>query len=369
MKNKKHIRVFLAAGGSGGHIFPAIALSRELDNKGLDVNFISSKRQLDRTLLSAYKDKSFFLSINPMPYNFNPVKWVVFFCKIFWDIMFALFLIVRFRPNVFVGFGGYSTGAASLGAKLLGIPILIHEQNSETGRANKILSRVAKVIAVSFKDSIELIPKKSARVVYTGNPIRNIMSFNNKKEARSLLGLNSDKYTILIIGGSQGSTFLNRTALAMAKVLNETKQGEIQFIHLTGIKDYESVLESYAENNISAKVFPFLNNIEYAYSACDIAISRSGAAVIFELALYGKPMILVPYPSLKNSQRSNARYFMREGAAILREEKDLSGNILAEDILKIFNNKEISDKMAQSSLFLACPKAAMNLAEEVIKLV
>ncbi len=364
------MRVVLAAGGSGGHIFPSVALAEELEKAGAEeIFFVSSKRRLDRNLLSGKRYRCFFLSANPMPLKFDPLKMIVFLAKLLADTLTSAYILARVRPDAVVGFGGYSSGAIVLCAGMCGIPVLIHEQNFLPGRANRILSRFADKVAVSFEDSRAHFTKAARKVVYCGNPLRlDILGHDRPASARDL-GLSPDKFTVLIMGGSQGSTFLNRTASEAARQIWNKKKGDVQFIHLTGRKDHDDIKKFYEENGIEGKVFAFLERIDKAYALSDLAVSRAGAAAVFELAYYAKPMILVPYPSVKNNQRHNAIYFSRKGAAIYEEEKDLSADRLAREVLDVMTDGNLRERISGSAGRLSEPQAARKLANEVIKLV
>lgn len=363
------MRVILAAGGSGGHIFPSVALAAELEKAGVkDIYFVSSKRRLDRNILKDNRHRCFFLSVNPMPLKFRPLRIIGFICRLVSDTLASIFIILKIRPDVVVGFGGYASGSIVGVAKLFGVPVLIHEQNLLPGRANRILSRFADRIAVSFRDSARYFPVAAGKVVYSGNPLRVDMLSNDRYGASQRLGLSPERFTVLIMGGSQGSTFLNRTASEAAQLIKREKGDQVQFIHLTGRNDIDQVREFYRNNGIQARAFPFLERVDDAYAASDMAISRSGAAAVFELAFYAKPMILVPYPNPKNNQRSNAQYFCESGAAIYKEEKDLSASGLAREVLDVVNNSERRERISRAAGSLSVPEAGRKLAEEVIKL-
>jgi len=363
------MRVILAAGGSGGHIFPSVALASELEKAGFrEIFFVSSKRRLDKNILKGNSRRCFFLSVNPMPRKFDPIRAVIFAAKLFMDVIVSLYLIARLRPAVVVGFGGYSSGAIVAVAKMLGTPVLIHEQNLLPGRANRILSRVADCVAVSFRDSSEHFTHAAKKTVYSGNPLRlDILSHNRSVSARHL-GLLPEKLTVLIMGGSQGSSFLNGVVSEAACIIKKEKGDTIQFVHLTGSRDYERVKRFYEENMIPGRVFSFLESIGDAYAASDLAVSRAGAAAVFELAYYAKPMILVPYPNPKNNQRSNAIYFSQAGAAVYKEEKDLSAEGLAGVILGILKDDRRRANISRAAGRLSVPDAGKRLAAEVVKL-
>ncbi len=363
------LRVILAAGGSGGHIFPCVSLASELEKAGVkDVFIVSSRRKLDMNLLGEVKYERFFLSINPMPRKFSFKSIAVFVFNCVKDLAASVWIIATKRPNVVVGFGGYSSGAISLAAKLMFVPLVIHEQNAVPGRANVILSPIADRIALSFESSRKCFGRYTGKTVFTGNPIRLEILRNDRVRSASLLGISPEKETILIMGGSQGAGFLNRIMLETALEIKNRKGREVQFVHITGQgPDKEKVERFYEQHAIPGKVFGFMENIGDAYSVSDMVVSRSGAAAIFEIAYYGKPMILVPYPNPKNNQADNARSFSSAGAALYREEKSLSSEGLCRDILGILDNAEKRSLMREAASSLALPQAGRILAEEVIR--
>jgi UDP-N-acetylglucosamine--N-acetylmuramyl-(pentapeptide) pyrophosphoryl-undecaprenol N-acetylglucosamine transferase len=368
-REKRSIRVILAAGGSGGHIFPAISLASELKKTGVDeLFFVSSSGRLDRKLLEGKGRRCYFLSKNPMPLSFAPLKAAVFTFKALSDLIRSFFIVARIRPDVAVGFGGYSSGTIALASKLLGVPLIIHEQNIVPGRANIILSGIADRIAVSFRGADQHFGRRSGRIVFTGNPVRTEMLSADRESAAARLGISPDKKTVLVMGGSQGSSFLNRTLSGAALRVKEEKPDGVQFVHLAGRNDCERVRDTYEKGKIPGRVFSFLDRIDDAYAASDMAVSRSGAAALFELACYGKPMVLIPYPNPRNNQRHNAIYFSERGAAIYREERDIAPDALARDILDMLEDTPGMARMAEAARKLAFPGAAKALADEVMDL-
>lgn len=361
--------MILAAGGSGGHIFPSTALAAELEKMpGREISFVSSRRRLDRNMLKGTAHPCFFLSANPMPRGARPVKWVVFTAKLIADLTAAVFIVLRVRPDVVVGFGGYSSGAIVLAAKLLGVKVIVHEQNFFPGRANRMLGCIADRIAVSFEGSARYFGRHGTKTVCTGNPLRPEILNGNRPEAAKRLGISPETSTVLIMGGSQGSSFLNTTAAEAARIVHKKLDGKVQFVHLTGIKDHDKVMDFYAGNGIAGKVISFLDRIDDAYAASDLAVSRAGAAAIFELAFYARPMILVPYPNPRNNQRSNAEYFTAAGAAVCREEKDLTADGLAGEVLRVLTDSRRRDNISRALRGLSVPDASGKLAEEVVAL-
>ncbi len=362
------MRIIIAAGGSGGHIFPALALASELEKRGSrEIFFVSSKKKLDREMLKERKDRCYFLSVNPIPLKLNISRYVGFAVKLACDVLTSLYILVKLRPAAVVGFGGYSSGAISLIAAFSRIPVIIHEQNLVPGRANKILCRLAKRVAVSFKETEEYLGC-GTKISFTGNPIRLDMLSNNRAAAAGRLRVSPEKFTVLVMGGSQGAKFLNRTVSEAAKMVVSAVGDKIQFVHLAGRNDFDEITRFYRENDIPGKVIAFLEQMADAYSVSDIAVSRSGASAVFELAYYSKAMILVPYPHPKNNQRANAMYFSQKLAAVYKEEADISADEISAEILSFFRDRRKLDAFSRAAGLLSVPDAAGRLAGEVIGL-
>lgn len=362
-KNKK-IGILLAASGSGGHIFPAIALAEELERRiDVEIIFAASNRALDKKILSGSKHEKVYFSINPMPYRAS-FRVFAFIVKLVYDWFLALYILVRKRPRIVVGFGGYTSGTVVFTAVLLGIKTVIHEQNAAPGRANKILDGLVTAVAVSFASSKKYF--RNQNVLFTGNPIRRSVMSVKRAEAFNSLGLDKNKFTIAVIGGSQGAHNMNMVVSDAIISLEGNHLNRFQVIHITGPKDTDEVSDKYMDGNIRAKTFAFMENIQDAYNVCDLAISRAGSAAIFELAYFAKPMILMPYPSKKNSQRLNAEYFASRGAAICKEEettKSADLRVVLDDLMSDNNRlKELSTNAKE----LSQPEAAALLAEEVM---
>jgi len=359
------MKILIASGGSGGHIFPAISLARELKKEESDIVFVASRRRLDRAILENAPYKKIFLSINPMPYKFS-VATFAFWIKLFCDAVHSIFILARYRPDVVIGFGGYTAGTIVLLASIFGIKTVIHEQNARPGRTNKFLDRMVDKVAISFPETGKYFTNK--KVVFTGNPLREESLRENRPEALERLGLDRGKMTILVMGGSQGAVSLNRLVSDSMALLPEERKKTVQLVHIAG-KNYQSgIKKSYDENSVTGRVFEFMKNINDAYSVCDLAISRAGAAAVFELAAFRKPMILIPYPDKRNNQRSNAEFFEKSGAAIFRDEKNLSAEKLKDIIRDLIENPEKRKMLSENATKLSVIDGAKRLQEVVLQL-
>jgi len=360
------MRILIASGGSGGHIFPAIALARELaKDKKHEIVFVASRRKLDRGILKNTDFRKFYLSANPMPYKAG-FCWVSFFIKLFFDTACSFFIILYTRPDVCVGFGGYTGGAIVLLASLLGIETIIHEQNVVPGRTNKFLDRFVSGVAISFPETAKYFKNKNIKV--TGNPLREESLIDAREKARDKFGFPLEQTVILVMGGSQGARSLNRLVSESIIELSDNVKNSIAVLHIAGDSDINELEKLYTTNKIKGKVFTFIKDINEAYSVCDFAISRSGAAAVFELAAHRKPMILIPYPNPKNNQRFNALYFKEKTACIYKEEKSLTKNKLKSIINEIVNDPRKRKVLSDNAGKLAVIDGAKKLKIEIEKL-
>ncbi len=368
------MRVLIAAGGSGGHIFPAVALARKLKEvrPDIDILFVGSNKALDKSIFEKESFRYSLLSANKLSYRITP-KIALFLIKMKFDCLKSLFIVGSYRPDAMVGFGGYVSSVISLASFIFRVPIVAHEQNVVPGRANKLLFRWAAKIATSFKETERFTAEHASKVVLTGNPVRaTICSATGAKcdKAACLkkFGFVQDKFTILLIGGSQGAHFLNQKFVEAAAIMDEKIKASLQVIHITGIKDYGWAMKEYEKLPLEARVYSFIDRIEDAYAVSDLIITRSGASALFEIALFEKPMILIPYPYAMSHQAENARAFSVRGAAIEIAEKDLSAGLLKDKILSLLNDRAALNGLAAAARDLKMPEASDNLARLVLGL-
>ena len=349
------MKILMAAGSSGGHIFPAIATAFRLKelNSYNEILFVGSKKGLDKEIFRNEGYSYYAISENN---------------QIFKDLFSSFLLLRRFKPDIAVGFGGYVSFPILLMAKMLSVPTMTHEQNLFPGLANRVLSKVVDKIAVSFNETNNFFAKKSV-IEETGNPIRSSLVKLDKQKALKGLGLSNEKCTILVMGGSQGAHFINEIVLDTLRDINKTRGSQFQVIHLSGMKDFEFVRTEYKSMNIENRVFSFFDMMSQPYSASDFVISRAGATSIAELTFFGKPAILIPYPSVKVHQIENARFLEENGAAILVEQMQLSKGRLKEIILDLMDNGDKLRTMSKNSSKLSRPDAAHKLALEILNVV
>lgn len=361
------MKVIIACGGSGGHIFPAVALAQALHAKGKNysVEFIASDKALDRRILDKEGVNYSLLSGNKLPNKISPAA-LMFPFKLFFDVVRSFGILVKSKPQVVVGFGGYISVPVIFTAYILGIPRIIHEQNVIPGRANVGLFAIADRIAISFEETKKYLGRHAYKAVFTGNPIRITLLKSDRVGNIKKMGLDSDKFNILVIGGSQGAHNLNKAFLKVLSQLEGRLRSSLQVIHITGHADYGWASEAYKELGVESRVYSFIDKIEEAYSVADLVVTRSGASAIFEIAYFGKPMVLIPYPFAMKHQSENARIFSKKGAAIQIDEKELSAPMFRDSIINLLNDRKRLTTMAESARQLSMPDSSYALAEEVV---
>lgn len=364
------MRIVIACGGSGGHIFPAMALAQGIKtkDKNIDIIFVGSNKALDRRIFEKEGFRYSMLSANKLPYN-PSLGTFIFFIKLFLDLLKSLCILIKFRPNVAVGFGGYVAAPVIIAACILGIPRVVHEQNVVPGRANAKLFTLADRIAISFEDTKRYLGQYVYKAVFTGNPIRAALLKDDRAGNMKKLGLDADKFTILVIGGSQGAHNLNKAFLQALSQLDANTRSRLQAIHITGITDYGWAGAAYKELALEHRVYSFVDRIEEVYSAADLVVTRSGASAIFEIAYFGKPMVLIPYPFAMSHQVENARIFSEKGAAIQIDEKDMSPDLIRNSLMDLLKDRKRLNEMAESAKRLSMPDSSYTLAEEILRLV
>lgn len=328
------MRVFIVAGGTGGHLFPAIRLVEEISlRKAADVLFITSSRKQDMDIL---KEKNIeFRTLSIIGMRLGNIKAVLnFSLRLFIGTLKSICLLARFRPVSVIGFGGYVSGPMLLLASLSGARTVIHEQNVYPGRANKILARFVDRIAVNFSESIKYLKGFESKIVVSGNLLRRGLKRTQKT---------GDAFTILTMGGSQGAHAINTIVPEALSLLEPAKKNKLDVIHLSGYKEEEDVKKAYKDNGIANRVLAFTHDMDKIYSESDFVIARAGATTVSELMYLAKPSILIPYPYAKGHQKLNAMVLKRAGLAVSVEEENLKAEVLRDIIAKLMDRKTLAD--------------------------
>jgi UDP-N-acetylglucosamine--N-acetylmuramyl-(pentapeptide) pyrophosphoryl-undecaprenol N-acetylglucosamine transferase len=353
------MKVIIAGGGSGGHVFPAVSIAEEIRrrNRGHAVLFVGTKQGLEKKAnLPPGCELEYISSSGIMGKGVSKgLKAAVLAFK---GLFESISIIKKFDPDVVLGVGGYVSGPVIFAALVLSVPTAICEQNSIPGITNRILGRFVKKIFASFEESVKFFPRKKTMIV--GNPVRSEILLGGK-----LSTVKNGLINILVFGGSQGARRLN---LSVPKAFAILDRRDVAIIHQTGQKDMEDVKKTYDWYGIQAEVIPFIEDMARAYERADLVIGRAGAGTIAEVTALGKPSILVPYPfSAYNHQLENAMIMSKAGAAVVVEDKDA----VPEKLAQVLNNLlkgDILKEMGTKARELGKPEAATKIVDEIYKL-
>lgn len=308
-------RFIIAAGGTGGHFYPGFSLGRLLNKQGCSVLFIVRKGDIAAQVLDQHKLKYREIDFCAFPRSFNPLKYVAFVYKLHKALRQTRTIIAQFRPDVAVGTGGYVSFPLIFSAHRLGIKTAVHDSNTKIGLANKVCSYFTDLFMLGLP-----VNKKIRRSILVGTPIRKEFAepVNRAKVLRDL-GLQAEYKTVLLFGGSQGAKRLNQALIDTVKRL-VAENNDVQFIHISGERWYQSILRGYGKVQ-RVQVLPYSNEIYDLMHACDLAVCRSGAGTLAELVYCRKPAVLVPLPTAAaNHQFYNAKILQSVGCAALVEE-------------------------------------------------
>ncbi len=355
--------IIISGGGTGGHIYPAIAIANALKESDptIQLRFVGAKGKMEMEKIpqAGYPIDGIWISGIQRRLTW---KNIVFPIKVISSIIQCVKLIRRYKPNVVVGVGGYASGPLLLVASFFRIPIVIQEQNSYAGLTNKWLAKRAKKICVAYEGMEKFFAKR--KLVLTGNPVRqDIVDLKNKREkAIQFFQLDSSKPILLAIGGSLGARTINESIAEGIKALEEKN---IQLIWQTG-KAYREKTQSIQSN--LCRIHPFIQEMDYAYAAADIIIARAGALSISEIAIVGKPVILVPSPHVTaDHQTKNALELVKKEAAILIHDAEAKKKLI-HTAITLMDQEDEKNKLSEHIKLFAKPYAAQTIAEEIIKL-
>jgi UDP-N-acetylglucosamine--N-acetylmuramyl-(pentapeptide) pyrophosphoryl-undecaprenol N-acetylglucosamine transferase len=358
--------IIISGGGTGGHIFPAIAIADALKREIPDckILFVGAKGRMEMEKVPAAGYEIEGLPVAGFQRRIT-LKNISFFFKLAASMWQSWRIIHRFKPLVAVGVGGYASGPVLRAASAKGVPILIQEQNSYPGVTNKILARKAAAICVAYPDMDRFFPKD--KIVFTGNPVRSILSSNlEKNEGYKYFGLNSSFSTILVVGGSLGARSINQGLLCR---IEQLKGLPVQVLWQTGKYYFDDIETAMVEKELeNVKTMAFVKRMDLAYAIADVVVSRAGASTISELALLGKAAVLVPSSNVsEDHQTKNAMALVNVNAAVLVKD-DSTANLLPE-ALQILNNDSLRVELEKNVRVLARPAADRDIAMEVIKII
>ena len=361
----QQLKIIISGGGTGGHIFPAIAIARAVEEMrtGTEILFVGAigRMEMEKVPVVGYKIEG--LEISGISRS-NMMKNISLPSKILKSIKRAKEIISGFNPDVIVGVGGYASGPTLWAGIRKHIPTLIQEQNSYPGITNKILGKRVNKICVAYTGMEKYFPAR--KIIMTGNPVRqDISGFESKRnEALSYFKLRSGVSTLLIIGGSLGARTINESIKNSLPLFAENN---IQVVWQTGKAFYNEAKES-SEKYSNIRVYDFISKMDYAYAVSDVVISRAGAISLAELCVAGKPSILVPSPNVaEDHQTKNANSLAEKNAAIVIKD-DRAVQQLGKEVIKLITNKDLQKSLSEHIQALAIKDSAQRIAKEIIEL-
>ena len=365
---EEELRVIISGGGTGGHIFPAIAIANAIKAKHPEAKILfvgaEGRMEMQRVPTAGYEIKG--LPVCGFDRK-NLLKNIVVLYKLAKSQLKARKIIKEFKPQVAVGVGGYASGPTLKVAGMMGIPTLIQEQNSYAGVTNKLLAKKAKKICVAYEGMERFFEKD--KIILTGNPVRQGLLENktDKQEALKSFNLNADRKTILIVGGSLGARTINQSVLANIELI---RNSNIQFIWQTGKIYFEQAKAAIEKEGELPMLYvtDFISKMENAYSVADLVISRAGAGSISEFCLLGKPVILVPSPNVaEDHQTKNAMALVKKNAAICIKDNEAVENLIRTAVEIVKDDNKLNE-LSKNIVTLAHNNSANIIAEEVFKL-
>ncbi len=354
--------MLIAGGGTGGHLFPGIAVAEEFLRRDRDhrVLFVGTERGLEKRVLPTLGYGLETLDVEGVKGR-GLARSLGAVLKIPRSILQAAAVLRRFRPDVVLGVGGYASGPAVLAAALRGIPTAVAEQNALPGTTNRILGRFVKRVFVTFRESAGEFPPRKVSVC--GNPVRSAFL-----KERPAMERRDDRFGLLVFGGSQGARAINR-AVEEALPLLKDLRARLRIVHQTGAADVERTAAAYREQGFDADVTPFILDMAGAYDAADLLVCRAGATSLAEITVSGKASLLIPFPfAVADHQTWNARVLAGAGAAEMIPEKDLTGSLLAGKIRRFVEEPERLRMMEERSRALGNPRAAADIVDALLSL-
>ncbi|WP_243289967.1 undecaprenyldiphospho-muramoylpentapeptide beta-N-acetylglucosaminyltransferase [Bacillus sp. FJAT-47783] len=362
------MKIAVSGGGTGGHIYPALALIKEIQKRRKDVEFlyIGTEKGLESTIVKreGIPFKSIHITGFKRKISVENMKTVMRFMK---GVSISKKLLRDFGADVVIGTGGYVCGPVVYAASKLGIPTIIHEQNSLPGLTNKFLAKYVDKVAICFEDAKKYFPEH--KVILTGNPRASEVVGKDPEKGRASLALQAGKRSVLLFGGSRGARPINDAVLGALKTFSKK---DYQIIYVTGEVHYDSVMEKAKDANIGENVIikPFIHNMPEVLAAVDLVVSRAGATTLAEITALGLPSILIPSPYVTaNHQEMNARSLSDYHAAVLLLENELTSESLIKHIDQILLNDRELKRMKESSKKLGIPDASKRLYKEIEMLI
>lgn len=342
------MKVLLACGGTGGHIFPAFSVAEEFRayHSNVEIVYVCGEKDIEDEIFRIVK-KEKVIPVQSAP--FRGAKSFLqpsFLIKLIKGFTKSLSFLKKEKPQVVVGFGGYFSFPVILAAKYLGIQTMIHEQNVVPGTANKYLAKWVDRVALSYEETKQYLHVKS-QVRVTGNPIRSSIEKDTRREALGFFDFSDNRKTLLVLGGSQGSESINTLFMAALKILPSAIKSQMQVLHLCGKMPLDQAGAAYDEHGIPARVFSFFDRMDLAYGVADFAIGRAGATFLAEVKSKNIPAILIPYPFAGGHQIANAKVFCASSPGTMLEQKDATPEKVTRLIKDLFAQTSAPIKVSE----------------------
>lgn len=352
-------KVLIIAGGTGGHIFPALTIAHVLKTQGVEVNWLGAESGMEQTLVGDQ------YPLHLLPIRAIRGKGLMKKCLAPWRLCRSIYLALQFikkiKPDLVIGMGGYASGPGGIAAWLLKVPLVIHEQNAVAGLTNRLLSHVA---AITFSAFPNVFPEK-IKAITVGNPVR--QSLTELPAISSPPADHGLPLRVLVLGGSQGARAINQAILTLLPMLD--KKSSIEFWHQTGVRDLSEAQDVYASYpNLCYRVASFISDMNEAYSWADLVICRAGALTVSELAVVGKGSILIPFPyAVDDHQTANANNLVAHQAGVLLPEKMLTAEKLYQLLTDFVSNRKKLMNMAENARVVAKPHAVQDMLIHITK--
>ena len=355
------MRVLIAGGGTGGHVFPGLAIAEEFQERDRDVRilFVGTRKGQESQIIPREGFPIEFITAEGLMGR-GLVNGFIAMVKLGAGILKSLKIVRAFRADLAIGVGGYASFPLIVAARLLRVKSIIQEQNTIPGITNRILGKWVDKVFIAFDQARSYFP--AGKCVMSGNPVR-------KRLRERGPGHKGAKFTILVIGGSRGAHELNQAMIEALDYLHEMR-GSLKVIHQTGEKDYPDISAAYQKKGVEAEVYPFISEMERVYASAHLVICRSGALTLAELMMFHKASILIPYPFAANRhQELNARELVSKKAARMIMSSDLNGQLLAREIIDLFQHPAAIEEMEKKAAELSRPDAAKEIVDVCYQMV
>lgn len=361
----ENVRVIIAAGGTGGHVFPALALGEEIQEQlpEAEILFMGTNRGLEDRVIPQAGFRLKTITMSGLARSLSPldiIRNILMPFKVFFGMIQSLMILRGFKPDIVIGCGGYVTAPVVWLAAKMGIKTLIQEQNSRPGRTTVFLSKYADEVHLTYEEAKQFFKDKS-KLKISGNPLRKGLQKIDRQEASRLFGLHSNNKTLLVVGGSLGAHSIN---MALLEIINELIQvDDINVLWQTGINDFDEITLKVRHEQV--KVLKFIDNMSAAYSVADLVLCRAGAMTLSEITMMGLPAVLVPYPyAAENHQEYNAKSLADRNAAVMIRNPELKQK-MKPLLFELLKNPDKLKRMRQNSFALRQPDAAKKIVDSI----